>query len=180
MGDKKKLIIFTDIGDTVIDEGTEVRDVPGGVVKQAECLPGAREALLKLYKAGYMIVMVADGLEQSFRNTMDQHGLTHIFSAWSVSENVGCEKPCPAMFQTAMDLAGLKDSDKPRIIMVGNNIRKDIAGANRFGIRTVLMTWSPRYQYEPSAQEEVPDYRLDSPEQLFDLVERLETKEENS
>ena len=175
--DQKKLILFTDIGDTVIDEGTEIRDVPGGVVKCAECLPGARETMLRLYEAGYMIVMVADGLEQSFRNTMKQHGLTHIFSAWSVSELVGCEKPCAAMFQTAMDRAGLKGDDKQRIIMVGNNIHKDIAGANRFGIRSVLMAWSPRYQYEPSNPEEVPDFRLDCPEQLYELAEKLEEQE---
>ena len=174
MAEQKKLIIFTDIGDTVIDEGTEVRDIPGGVVKYADCLPGARDTMLRLYEEGYKIVMVADGLEQSFRNTMNQHGLTHIFSAWSVSEKVGCEKPCAAMFQTAMDLAGLKESDKSRIIMVGNNIRKDIAGANRFGIRSVLMAWSPRYQYEPSGPEEIPDYRLDSPMQLYELAARLE------
>ena len=28
-----KLIIFTDIGDTIIDEGSEVRKVPFGVVQ---------------------------------------------------------------------------------------------------------------------------------------------------
>ena len=44
--EKKELIIFTDIGDTVIDEGTEIRDVPGGVVHRADCIPGAKETML--------------------------------------------------------------------------------------------------------------------------------------
>ena len=47
-------------GPCIIDEGTEVRNEPGGVVLRAECLPGAREVMLSLYEAGYTIAMVAD------------------------------------------------------------------------------------------------------------------------
>ncbi len=71
---KKSLILFTDIGDTIIDEGTEVRD-DRGVVIHADCIPTARETYLRLHEAGYTIVMVADGLTASFRNLMAQHGL---------------------------------------------------------------------------------------------------------
>ena len=98
----KKLIIFTDIGDTIIDETTEVRKVPYGVVYSAEGLPGARETFLDLYQQGYKIVMVADGLEKSFHNTMEGNGLDHIFSEWVISEQLGIEKPSALMFSTAM------------------------------------------------------------------------------
>ena len=84
---KKKLIIFTDIGDTVIDESTEVRKVPYGVVYEADCIPGAKETMLSLYEQGYTIVMVADGLEQSFRNTMKGNGLDHVFSEWVIERS---------------------------------------------------------------------------------------------
>ena len=80
--EKKRLIIFTDIGDTVIDEGTEVRDRPCGVVLKADCIPEARETLLEMHRRGYTIVMVADGLLQSFRNTMEGNGLDRGFG-WS-------------------------------------------------------------------------------------------------
>ena len=65
----KKLIIFTDIGDTIIDEGSEVRNVPGGVVLRAGCIPGAKEVMLRLYEEGYTFAMVADGLMETFHNT---------------------------------------------------------------------------------------------------------------
>ena len=172
---EKKLIIFTDIGDTVIDEGTEVRD-ENAVVVHADCIPGARETMLELYRRGYTIVMVADGLVQSFANTMKQHGLSHIFRAKAISEEVGCEKPGTPMFRAAMDRTDLTEADKRRIIMVGNNMRKDVTGANRFGLRSVLLAWSPRYSYEPETPEQVPDYTLKKPEELLDLVERLEEK----
>jgi len=170
---KKKLVIFTDIGDTVIDEGSEVRTVPNGVVHRAACIPGAKETLLELYGRGYVIAMVADGLVESFRNTMGQNGLAHVFSARAISEALGVEKPSPVMFQAAMDGLGLTDADKPRVIMVGNNIKRDVAGANRFGLRSVLLDWSPRYDYEPACADEVPDHVIHAPEELIGLVEKL-------
>lgn len=167
-----RVILFTDIGDTIIDEGTEVRDVPGGVVKCAECLPGAREVMLSLYGQGYTIAMVADGLVESFHNTMTQHGLDHIFAAKAISEAVGAEKPDPRIFQSAMDQLGLTAADKGRIVMIGNRVRRDVAGARAFGIRSALLRWSPRYRDE--WPEERPDYVLDAPGELPALLERIE------
>jgi len=170
---ERRVILFTDIGDTVIDESTEIRAVPRGVVSRAECVPGARETLLALYARGYTIAMVADGLVQSFHNTMTQHGLDHIFAAKAISEAVGAEKPDERMFQAAMDQLGLSEADKPRILMVGNNLKKDIAGANAFGIRSALLRWSPRYRHQWEADGERPDYVLDTPQQLPALLEQI-------
>lgn len=170
---KPRLIIFTDVGDTIIDEGTEVRKVPGGVVYHARCIPGAKETLLELYRRGYTIVMVADGLVKSFHNTMRENRLEHVFSTEVISETLAVEKPNALMFQTAMNLLRLTEEDKRRVIMVGNNIKRDVTGANRFGIRSVLLTWSPRYQYEASTPDEVPAFRIRSPEELLPLAEKL-------
>ncbi len=171
---KHQAILFTDIGDTIIDEGTEIRDVPGGVVKRAECLPGARETMLRIYEEGYTIAMVADGLVQSFHNTMSQHGLEHIFAAKAISEAVGAEKPDPRIFQSAMRQLGLTDADKPRILMIGNNLARDVAGANAFGIRSALLTWSPRYRHEWHTAAETPAFVLSRPEELLPLLQRFD------
>ena len=170
----RRAILFTDIGDTVIDEGTEVRTAPGGVVHRADCVPGAREALLALYARGFTVAMVADGLVQSFHNTMTQHGLDHVFAARAISEAVGAEKPDPRMFQSAMDQLGLTEADKARVVMLGNNLSRDIAGANAFGIRSALLRWSPRYRHVWESDLEKPDYVLDHPRELIALMERLE------
>ena len=173
---KPKLIIFTDVGDTIIDEGTEVRRVPFGIVYHACCIPGARETMLELYRRGYTIAMVADGLVQSFHNTMTENGLDHIFSTKVISETLQVEKPSARMFQTAMDSLHLTEGDKDRVIMVGNNIKRDVAGANRFGICSILLDWSPRYRYIPDAPDEVPVYRIHKPEELLDLAEELNAR----
>ena len=169
----RKLIIFTDIGDTIIDEGTEVRSGLCSVVLHAKCIPGAKEAMLQLYELGYPIVMVADGLKRSFENTMTENGLKHIFAASVISEELGVHKPDAKMFQTAFDRMHLTEQDKPRVIMVGNNISRDIVGANRFGIRSVLLTWSPRYSKTAHCPEAQADYQISTPEELLNLVERL-------
>lgn len=169
-----RVILFTDIGDTIIDEGTEIRNEPGGVVLRAECLPGAREVMLSLYGQGYTIAMVADGLVESFHNTMTQHGLDHIFAAKAISEAVGAEKPDPRMFRTAMEQLGLTDADRSRILMVGNRVMKDVAGANAFGIRSVLLRWSPRYRDEWGMAR--PDYIIDTPEELPELLRQVEAE----
>lgn len=176
---KPKLILFTDIGDTVIDEATEVRTTPGGIVLRADCIPGAKETMLALYGRGYTIVMVADGLVRSFENTMSQNGLSHIFSARAISEEVGVSKPDKRMFETAFERAGLTYADKNRVVMVGNHIVKDVGGANRYGIRSIHLNWSPRHPNEPSCPEEIPDYTIHSPAELLPLVERLNTELEN-
>ena len=176
--EKRTVILFTDIGDTIIDESTEIRNGED-VVTQAECIPGARETYLRLHQEGYRIAMVADGLDESFRNTMRQHGLAHIFDAWIISENVGEEKPAAAMFRAAMEAMGLNDADRGRILMIGNNVKRDIRGGNRFGIRTILLDWSARRSFEPELPEDVPTYRIHRPEELIVLTERLETEERN-
>ena len=170
----KKLIIFIDSGDTLVDESTEIREVPEGVVLSACLAPGAVETIKELKASGYTIALVADGLTESFYRIYSRFFDELPFDVMAISEEVGEEKPSPRMFRTAMDALGLKESDKDRILMVGNNIPRDIVGANRFGIRSALMAWSPRYCMDPGSPEEKPDYRLESVPELITLAQELE------
>ena len=63
-----------------------------------------------------------------------------------------------------------------RILMIGNNVKRDIRGGNRFGIRTALLTWSKRRSFEPEEPEDVPTYRICEPKELAALVHRLENE----
>ena len=179
MNGQKRIVLFTDIGDTVIDEGTEIRDETGTVV-HADCIPGARETMRTLYGAGYVIVMVADGTVRSFANTMRENGLEDIFAARIISEAVGAEKPDGRMFRSAMDAVGLTDEDRGRVVMVGNNVKRDIRGANLFGIRSVLLTWSKRRPFDEDGPEDHPDYTVSRPEELIPLLDKLEKELEKA
>lgn len=173
---QKKLIIFIDSGDTLVDEGTECRKEGSEVVESAALIPGAKQALISLKEKGFVLELVADGLVRSFDNVYRQNGLEDIFAERTISEAVGAQKPAPEMFRTAMEKLGLGEADKNRIIMVGNNLKRDIVGANRFGITSVLMAWSPRYCMVPENEEQTPDYIIREPLQLVELAERLESE----
>lgn len=176
----RRTVIFTDIGDTIVDEGTEVRRQEGGIVLSAGFLPGAVTTYRQLYREGFPIVMVADGYLKSFQNTMGLAGLTDIFAAWVVSDEIGAEKPDRLMFQTAMDKLGLTGRDKGRILMIGNNLKRDIAGASRFGIHSILQAWSPRYNMMPESPEEQPTFRVERPAELIPVIHYWEEKLQNS
>lgn len=169
----KNLIIFTDSGDTIIDEGTQVYD-ERGIVTEAGFIPGAGELLKQLKEEGYRIALVADGEWESFQNVYRKNGLGYCFEEWIVSEVVGEQKPAGSMFDTAMEKMRLSDADKPFIIMIGNNLKKDVAGANRYGITSVWLDWSPRYFHRVEEPDWQPDYTVKTPEELKKLIGELE------
>lgn len=113
MEKNKTLIIFTDSGDTIIDEASQVYDAQEpGIVSRAEFIENAGEILQQLHEEGYTIALVADGEEASFQNVYRKNGLRSCFDAWVVSETVGQQKPEAIMFQTAMEQLGLEEKDK--------------------------------------------------------------------
>ncbi|MCH4887002.1 HAD family hydrolase [Acidaminobacter sp. JC074] len=174
----KKVVIFMDCGDTIVDEATQVFG-EDEIVLKAEPIPGAIETIKKLRDLGYMLVIVADGKAQSFKNILTYNGVYDDFSAFIYSENMRNLKPHPSMYRAAMGAVGLEKEDIPRIVMVGNNLKRDIVGANNMGIKSVHLTWSPRYLQAPECEEQIPTYSIDMPEDLIELVEKLEAELSN-
>ena len=174
----KKLIIFTDCGDTIIDEGTQVYD-DRHIVQEADFIPGADKVLKQLHEEGFTIVAVADGEVESFGNIFRKNGLDYCFDAWVISETVGQQKPAAVMFETALEKLHLTEADKSRIVMIGNNLKKDVAGANRQGLTSIWLDWSPRYFHTVEEPDWQPDYTVKTPEELLALLHELEAKLEN-
>lgn len=171
---ENKMVIFIDSGDTLVDESTEIYEPDGNIVKSAELRPGSVKLIKTLKENGHKVYMVADGYEQSFINVHKAHGIYDEFDGHIFSENVGAFKPDRAMFDTAMEVAGLKDSDCDRVMMIGNNLPRDIAGANRMNMISVHMRWSPRYEKEAMNPDEVADYAIDEPLELLSLIKEIE------
>jgi putative hydrolase of the HAD superfamily len=119
---------------------------------------------------------VADGEWESFQNVYRVNGLGYCFDAWIVSEVVGKQKPEPIMFEKAYEALHLTEADKRRIVMIGNNLKKDIAGANRQGITSIWLDWSPRYFHTVEEPDWQPDYTIKTPAELIPLLHELEEK----
>ena len=89
---------------------------------------------------------------------------------------VGQQKPAPIMFETAFEKLQLTDADRSRVVMIGNNLKKDIAGANRQGLTSVWLDWSPRYFHRVEEPDWQPDYTVKTPAELIPLLHSLEEK----
>lgn len=164
--------VFLDSGDTLIDEDSQVF-VEGELVLQANPIPGGDRLVSELKKRGYLVALVADGLTESFENVHKAMGFWDDFDMRSISEEVGVHKPDPKMFLTAVDGLGLTEADHAGCVMVGNNLERDIAGANRLGMRSVWISWTKNYPTEPANEAEKPDFEIKLPHQLLDVLDAI-------
>lgn len=166
--------VFLDCGDTLVDESTEVKRAGSEVVLSGNLIPGAAEMVRTLRDAGHKLVLVADGPRESFTNLLGTHGLWDSFDAHIISGDVGETKPSPMMFDAALTAIGLTRADARHVVMVGNNLERDIRGANALGITSVFMAWSTQRSHIADARDDHPDYMITTPRELPALVENIE------
>ena len=107
-------------------------------------------------------------------NVLRQHGLYDLFDYLAVSEIVGVSKPDPLIFEVALDSLGIVQSDYGRVVMVGNNLERDIVGANRLGLISVFFHWNDRRRSQPLTEDEKPRHTVTSALELVALVEAVE------
>jgi putative hydrolase of the HAD superfamily len=169
------LAICLDCGDTLADEGTEIKDESGATL-QAELIPGAADLVRQLKQRGYKLALVADGPTATFQNILTQHELYYYFDAFAISAELGVLKPHPRMFIHALDQLGIGRADYDRTIMVGNNLERDIKGANNLGLISVWLDWAPRRSKVPADASQVPQYTIKNPLDLIRVIEVLERK----
>lgn len=167
------LAICFDFGDTLIDEGSEVKD-ENGITLKADLIPGADDVLYELKRRGYNLCLVADGFWDSYYNVLRRYDLWNLFDARAVSERVGVDKPDARMFRHAMEQLGIEPEGFDRVMMVGNNLERDIKGANMLGMISIWLDWAPRRSKIPADDLEVPDYTIKLPLELISIIDQLE------
>jgi FMN phosphatase YigB (HAD superfamily) len=170
---KKILAICLDCGDTIVDEGTEIKD-EAGVVLQAELIPGAADTVRALKERGYTLALVADGPPGSFYNILGHYHLLDLFDALAISDEVGVCKPEALMFHAALDRLAIDRQDYGRVVMVGNNLERDIKGANNIGLISIWLDWAPRRSKIPADASEQPRYTIKQPADLLNLLADIE------
>jgi HAD superfamily hydrolase (TIGR01549 family) len=164
--------IFFDLGDTIMDESTEIKDTQG-TTQSAELIPGMADALRWLHDRQYRLALVADTRPGTAVNVLQQHGLSDLFEGISISEEVGAEKPHPDLFLHALRGLQIPAQDYHRVLMVGNNLERDILGANRLGLRSVYFHANDRRRSVVSNPDEAPRHSVTTAQELLDLVEAL-------
>ena len=97
--------------------------------------PDAAPALRALRAAGSRLVVVSNW-DWSLHERLAETGLAALVDAVVASAELGVAKPARAIFEHALELAGVPPE---RAWHVGDSLREDVEGARAAGIRTVLL-----------------------------------------
>ncbi|MHA6798418.1 HAD family hydrolase [Bounagaea algeriensis] len=112
-----------------------------------DVLPALRELAGK-----YAIAIVANQ-RALVVDALRRDGIAEHVDVWAISETVGAEKPDPAIFEYALQQAGVPAE---QAVHVGNRLDTDVRGARRVGLRTV---WVVRGEAPP---EPTPQQRAEA------------------
>ncbi|MBA2470026.1 MAG: HAD family hydrolase [Chloroflexia bacterium] len=172
-----KAVLF-DLGDVIMREETEEKI--DGVTQRADIYPGMADLLRGLRKRAVPLGLVADTRDGTYRNVLGMHGLLDLFDAFAISDNVGVEKPDRRIFEHALNELGITEADWGAVAMVGNNLARDIRGANALGLIGIWMVWNQRYPCACADEAERPMYQVSTAADLESLLAALDAREDTA
>jgi 2-haloalkanoic acid dehalogenase type II len=127
---------------------------------------GVVETLRALRARGVHIGMVSNIDDDQLDHLIDVAGLRDAFDSLLSSEAAGACKPDPAIFADALRRAGCAPQEA---LFVGDTLAQDIAGANRAGLRSVLL-WH-RDGTAPPTGDPQPQHIIRRIPELLELVD---------
>ena len=125
--------------------------------KHMVCYTGVREFIEWNKKQGKKIGVLTDYETQYQIVKLKQLGILDYIDVIVTSEEVGIEKPSVQMFQTILHKLKLQPEN---VIMIGDNYKKDIEGANRMGIYGYHYTSFKNTHEQHETYEEFSDFTL--------------------
>jgi 2-haloalkanoic acid dehalogenase type II len=100
-----------------------------------EAYPDVRPALRELRERGARLVAVSNW-DCSLPEVLDRVGIAELLDGVVSSADAGARKPDPAIFQPALELAGVGPDEA---LHVGDTPEEDLEGARAAGIRALLL-----------------------------------------
>ncbi|WP_435180111.1 HAD family hydrolase [Halorussus sp. AFM4] len=123
--------------------------------------PGAVETVERLAETDRHVGVVSDVDTEEGLRILSEFGVRDRFDSITTSEMVGRTKPDAAMFETALEEAGLSSDAAAEAVMIGDRYDHDMAGAKEVGLTTVA--------YGAAAGPAV-DYRVEDLREVLDVV----------
>jgi putative hydrolase of the HAD superfamily len=127
---------------------------------------GAAETLAALRRRGLHLGLVSNIDESELTGMRKLAGLDRWFHAQLSSEGARSCKPDSGIYQQALERAGCAPEEA---LFVGDSLLQDVAGANRFGLRSVLL-WH-RDDRDPPDREPRPHHVIHRLTELLELLE---------
>ncbi len=103
--------------------------------RQTKLFPGTLNTLKKLSEKEYRLHIITNGFKEVQYIKLANSGLQAFFDMVLCSEEVGKNKPHPAVFQTALSNA---KAEANTAMMIGDDFATDIIGAQNVGMHAVL------------------------------------------
>ena len=95
--------------------------------------PHAHETLQYLQNK-YTLHLISNGFKEASTLKIGNTNIGRYFDQVIISEIIGINKPDPAIFQHALDIAG---AEKHESIMIGDSLEADVYGALNFGMDAI-------------------------------------------
>lgn len=124
-----------------------------------EPVPGAVETIERLAARELHVGVVSDVDDEEGRWMLEQFGVREAFDSITTSEEVGRTKPDPAMFETALEKAGVPAE---RSLMIGDRYEHDVKGAAGAGLHGVAFG---------AEDGSAVSYRIESPPEVLEIVD---------
>ncbi len=104
--------------------------------EKMQLLPKAKQFLEDCNNKGVAICLITDLTAHIQYQKIAELGITKYINFMVSSEEAGIEKPHPYIFKLALEKLNLSPDE---VIMVGDNEKKDIDGAQQLGIKAYLV-----------------------------------------
>ena len=111
----------------------------------------------------YPLTIVTNGFIEVQYEKFDKSGLRDCFTHIVLSEEVGCQKPSPHIFEEALRMNSLSADD---VLMIGDSWTSDIQGAINAGIDQLWI----RKTNEPLPEGQSATYIVSSLEEVMTIV----------
>lgn len=102
--------------------------------RKGNLMPGALE-VLKYLSQRYQLTVITNGFEDVQRIKLEAGNITHYFTHIITSQKAGYKKPAREIFEFAL---GANNITAEKVVMIGDNLATDIAGANNASIDVIF------------------------------------------
>jgi len=115
-------------------------------------VPGSIDTLVHLKETGVAMALITNGASDFQRQKIDRFDLAQYFEYILVEGEFGAGKPDISVFTHTLGILGVSPENA---WMVGDDLKRDILGANEVGIFSVWVDW--KKEGLPSNSEAKPD-----------------------
>ena len=132
-------------------------------MEDLEFFPGIKSLLAKLDDLGYKVAIISSNSEENIKNFLERQGVDSVEEVFSSTSLFGKDKVIKK-FLKQNNLA------KSEAIYVGDEER-DIISSKKLGVEVIWVSWG--FDLLEVARKEEPDYVVDEPKEILEIVNNL-------